>query len=216
MITHFAVATVSNMNVGTAIASSPPLASGNANDFITPAIPAGAPLPPNAVFEAGREYSTRKHIRLHEPDAHGVTHNELAQSKRRKADVEAASVGGTLQAQIAANHATAQANHDAVMTQLALVMTQFNRQNALIARNANNPTVGPFVSLFPMPNFLLIFVASWFTHSGSSIIRDQIDGVFFRLSMFTLPLLVALLLLSPQLSAPYPRFSQEALLTLTT
>jgi hypothetical protein len=142
----FAVATVSNMNIGTAIASSPPLASGNANDYIAPAIPAGAPLPPNAVFEAGREYSTRKHIRLHEPDAHGVTHNELAQSKRRKADVEAASVGGTLQAQIAAIHVTAQANHNAVMT-------QFDRQNALIARNTNNPTVGLLVSLFPMPIF---------------------------------------------------------------
>jgi hypothetical protein len=150
--------TVSPMNVATAIPSSQPLASGNANDYIAPAIPADAPLPPNALLEAGREYTTtRKHLR---PMGNGVTHGELAQSKRRKADVEAASGDGTLHALITANHAAMMANH-------AAMMARFDRQDALIAQNSNYPTVGIFVSKFPMPSLLLTFAMSWFTHSGS-------------------------------------------------
>jgi hypothetical protein len=154
------------MNVATAIPSSQPLASGNANDYIAPAIPAGAPLPPNAVLlQAGREYTTtRKHLRLM---GNGVTHGELAQSKRRKADVEAASADGTLHALITANHAVAQANHAVAQANHAAMMARFDRQDALIAQNSNYPTVGIFVSKFPMPSFLLIFAMSWFTHSGS-------------------------------------------------
>jgi hypothetical protein len=143
------------MSVAAAIPSSLGLASGNPNDYIAPAIPAGAPLPPNAVLEAGREYATRKHIRLHEPDANGVTHNELNNSKRRKARVETASFGGNLHAIIAANHATAQANHATAQANHATAQANHATILALLVplaasvaknANANNNTVRLLVS----------------------------------------------------------------------
>jgi hypothetical protein len=166
------------MNVATAIPSSLPLASGNANDYIAPAIPAGAPLPPNAVILSGREYSTRKQIRLTQPDLAGVATNELAQSKRRKADVEAISIAGTLQAQMAAYHAVAQANHVAVMA-------QFDHLKALIAKNSNYPTVGLLLCLNPNPELfadiccVLVYTQRVMNHQNPDAWgRLQIENVY--------------------------------------
>jgi hypothetical protein len=119
-----------NMNVP-AIPSSAPLASGNANDFIAPAVPAGAALPPNAVIDAGLELETRKHLRENVDEADGVTVDELKQSKKRKTLVDAASVGGDLHATMMANQA---ANHAAVMALLGPLA-------ASVARISNNSAV---------------------------------------------------------------------------
>jgi hypothetical protein len=125
-----------NMNVP-AIPSSAPLASGNANDFITPAVPAGASLPPNAVIDAGLELETRKHLRENVDEADGVTVDELKQSKKRKTLVDAACVGGDLHATMMANHATMMANHAAVMAKMAVL----GPLAASVARISNNSAV---------------------------------------------------------------------------
>jgi hypothetical protein len=144
------------MNVASAIPSSPALASLHADDYIAEAIPAGAPLPPNAVLDAGREYTTRKHLRATVDEANGVTVAELEQSKKRKTLVEAASVGGDIHETMLANHATMMANHAAVMALLAPLAPLA----ASVARNSNNIAVRLLVSEFQQQALFLTSYAS--------------------------------------------------------
>jgi hypothetical protein len=86
-----------------AIAASPPLASGHADDCCAPPIPHGAIVTDQQQEDAAMELEKRTTIRKNNPDA--VTDAELAISERRKVAVENA----------AANQSHPQAHEDAVL-----------------------------------------------------------------------------------------------------
>jgi hypothetical protein len=115
----------------------------NANDFIAPAVLGVAALPPSSDIEADRERMTRQHLQ----------NTHANESKQREPQV-VASVGETLQAQMAANHAE-------VMAQFDAIMAQFDRQNAMIARNGSNARVRQRVSKSQYPLIADIF-RLWF------------------------------------------------------
>jgi hypothetical protein len=69
-----------------AIAASPPLASGHADDCCAPPIPHGAIVMDQQLEDAAMELEKRTTIRKNNPDA--VTDAELAISKRRQVAVE--------------------------------------------------------------------------------------------------------------------------------